>query len=70
MLQFPEQINQVMDAAIGLLGAGFEQIVEFFVAPEQLLNRKHDVFSGIRLHSLLQCQNCVRALPHQGQDAA
>jgi hypothetical protein len=47
-----------MDACVRLLRTGFEQIVELFVAPEQLLNRKHDVFSGTRPHSLLQCQNC------------
>src|SRR6478736_7957356 len=50
-----------MDACVRLLRTGFEQIVELFVAPKQLLNRKHDVFSGTRPHSLLQCQNCVRA---------
>src|SRR6266496_5466189 len=57
----------MMDACVRLLRTGFEQIVKLSLAPEQLLNRKHDVFSGTRPHSLLQCQNCVRALPHQGK---
>jgi hypothetical protein len=46
-----------MDACVRLLRTGFEQIVKLFVAPEQLSNRKHDVFSGNRPHSLLQRQN-------------
>src|SRR6266513_399054 len=54
-----------MDACVRLLRTRFEQIVELFLAPEQLLNRKHDLFSRTRPRSLLQRQNCVRAVPHQ-----
>src|SRR5919197_3121303 len=54
-----------MHACVCLLGTGFEQIVKLFVAPNQLLNRKHDLFSRTRPRSLLQCQNCARAVPHQ-----
>src|SRR5438876_11903672 len=43
MLEFPEKINQVMDAAIGLLRASLEEIVKLFVVTEELADRKHNV---------------------------
>src|SRR5438477_8932985 len=45
MLEFPEKINQMMDAAIGLLRAGFEKVVKLFVVTEELADRKHNALS-------------------------
>src|SRR5882724_567147 len=59
-----------MHARVRLLRTGFQQIVELFVAPDQFLNRKHDLFSRTRPRSLLQRQNCVRAVPHQSSATA
>jgi hypothetical protein len=35
----------MVDAAVGLLGAGFEQIEELFVVPEKSADREHKAFS-------------------------
>src|SRR5438876_10951996 len=45
MLEFAEKINQMMDAAVGLLRAGFEQIVKLFVVTEELADREHNALS-------------------------
>ena len=45
MLEFPEKINQMMDAAVGLLRAGFEQVVKLFVVTEELADREHNGLS-------------------------
>ena len=47
VLELGQQRHQFVDAAIGLLRAGFEQIEKFFVLPQQLANREHE--------SIMQC---------------
>ena len=42
VLEFAQQIDEVMNAAVGLLRAGFEQIEKFFVVSEKFPDRKHN----------------------------
>jgi hypothetical protein len=43
MLQFAEERDEMMDAAVGLLRAGFEEIEKLFVVTEELADRKHNL---------------------------
>jgi hypothetical protein len=40
-LEFFQQPNQMMNAAVGLLRAGFQQIVKLSIASDKFLNREH-----------------------------
>ena len=44
LLQFREEIDEVMHAAIGLLRARLQEVVKFFVVSEQFLDREHGWF--------------------------
>ncbi len=48
MLEFTQQIDEMVDAAVGLLRAFFEQVVELFVVSEELADREHKL--AIALH--------------------
>jgi hypothetical protein len=41
VLQFSQEVHQMMDATVRLLRAGFEQIKEFLIVAEEFSNRKH-----------------------------
>jgi hypothetical protein len=41
LLHLRQKIDELMHATVGLLRAGFEQIVKFFVVPEKFANREH-----------------------------
>src|SRR5882762_9695409 len=45
MLEFPEERDEMVNAAISLLRAGFEQIVELFVVAEEFADREHKTIS-------------------------
>src|ERR1041385_7496468 len=46
MLQFAEECDEMVDAAVGLLSAGFEQIKKFFVVTKELADREHKIIVG------------------------
>src|ERR1041384_4311233 len=41
MLEFAEQRDEMVNAAVGLLGARFEQIEKLFVVTKELADREH-----------------------------
>jgi hypothetical protein len=42
-LELREQIDEVMNAAIGLLRARLQQVVKLLIVPEDFFERKHGV---------------------------
>jgi hypothetical protein len=43
MFEFAEKRDEMVDAAVGLLRAGFEQIEKLFVVAEKLADREHKI---------------------------
>src|ERR1043166_4828251 len=56
MLEFAEECDEMVDAAVGLLGAGFEQIEKLFVVTEELADREHK--PAIALHPARSARQC------------
>ena len=44
VLEFSEKVNQVVNTAVGLLGAGFEEVEKLFVVTKEFANREHRRF--------------------------
>ena len=47
MLELRQEIDQMMDAAVGLLRAGFEQIEKLFVVSKKFPDREHTICPSI-----------------------